>query len=83
MGGGFVELGIAEAHDVVALDDADVLQAGQAEGFAEVVQQVVRLGTVGGLFFNKNAVHQRRGLGKRAMLGQPNARASGMENAAV
>ena len=78
MGGGFVELRVAEALDVVALDDADVVQTGQAEGFAEVVQEVARLGVVGGLFFDENAVHQQRGLGKRGMLGHGPARASGM-----
>ena len=78
VGGGFVEFRLGEAVDVVALDDADIFQAGQAEGFTEVVQEVARLGIVGGLFFNENAVHQRRGFGKRRMLKNGTARASGM-----
>ena len=78
VGGGFVEFRLGEAVDVVALDDADVFQAGQAEGFAEVMQEVARLGVVGGFFFNENAVHQRRGFGKRRMLKNRTARASGM-----
>jgi hypothetical protein len=57
------------------------LQAGQAERFAEVMQEVARLGVVGGLFFDKNAVHQQRGLGKRWMLRNGAARARGMPHA--
>ncbi len=76
--GGFVEFGVGESVDIVALEQADVFQTGEAEGFAEVMQEVARPGIVGRLFFNENAVHQRRGLGKRGMLKGVTARASGM-----
>jgi hypothetical protein len=53
VGGGFVEFGVAEAVDFVALDDADGFQAGEPEGFAEVVQEVAGLGVaVGSGFFS-------------------------------
>ena len=78
VGGGFVEFDIREPINVVALDDTDVFQPGQAEGFTEVMQEVARLGIVGGFFFNENTVHQRRGFGKRRMLKNGTARASGM-----
>jgi hypothetical protein len=47
------------------------------------MQEVARPGIVGGLFFNENAVHQRRGLGKRRMLKGMTARASGMGHRVV
>ena len=78
MGGGLVKLGFAQAIDIVALGDADSVQAGQAEGFAEVMEEVAGLGVVGGLFFNENLVHQRQCLGKLRMLNQPATRARGM-----
>ena len=59
--GGGVEFGFAESFDVIALHDAHGAQAGQAERFVEIVEEVARLGVVGGLFFNEDAVHQRRG----------------------
>jgi hypothetical protein len=45
------------------------------------MQEVARLGVVGGLFFDKNAVHQQRGFGKRWMLRNGAARARGMPHA--
>ena len=63
LAGGGGEFGLGESVDLVALDNPDAAQAGQAERFAEVVQEVARLSVVGGLFFNEDAVHQRRNLG--------------------
>mgnify|MGYP006993441971 CR=1 FL=1 len=45
---------------------------------SEIMEEMARLGVVGGQLFDKNAVHQRRGLGKRRMLKGVTARASGM-----
>ena len=50
---GLVELGVAEAVDVVALDDADGVEAGEPEGFAQVVEEVAGFSVKLGLFFRR------------------------------
>ena len=80
---GGVEFLVGKSIDVIALDDAGGLQAGQDERLVEVAQKVAGLGVVSGFFFDENTIHgngERQSFGKRWMLGRRTVSASGMGN---
>ncbi len=49
---------IGSPLDVVALEDAETLQAGEAEGVPEVTEEPFGFGAEGGLLFDKKAFHE-------------------------
>ncbi len=60
----FVELGVGDAVDFVALDETQGFQVGQGKGECEVVEKFAGLVVVAGFFLNENAVHSCR-IGER------------------
>ena len=49
---------VGSPFDVVTLEDAETLQAGEAEGVPEVTEEPFSFGAEGGLLFDKKAFHE-------------------------